>query len=88
MAKGYVLYSQELGVFLSEFMGFGLWSKLDPCGQPAAVVFPSKEEAARYAPLLKQDTLEVIEVEVDAHGHALMENCVAAGLPAWSIGKH
>lgn len=37
-----------MGVYLGYAMGLGFWTRLDPCGQHAAVTFPSLTIAAAH----------------------------------------
>ncbi len=82
-----VLYTQELGVYLGSCMGLGFWSKLDPVGQPSAVVFPSKDRAFEFSatwdsPVEDLQFQELIPDE-DLGLFASIDCCVKAGLPRW-----
>lgn len=45
----YVLYHDEMGIYLGSCMGLGFWTKLDPVGQNEAVTFESSEQALKHA---------------------------------------
>lgn len=84
--KGFVLYSEEYGVYLGSFMGMGFWSKLDPAGQTSAVMFA--DEASIQSFILSLDNPSALPewypVEVEAAGeYATIDECVKAGLPSW-----
>lgn len=82
-----VIYNEEEGIYLGECMGLGFWSKMDPCGQEAACLFESEEEMRKYIESWNESEFKHNEfkfVPVEAKGdYATIEECVAAGLPAW-----
>lgn len=83
-----VLYSEEWGVYLGNAMGFGFWSKLDPVGQTAAVTFLDEDEVRAHIATWDSGpppAWRVVPVHRTYDGYALIEDCVAAGLPAWSV---
>ena len=96
----YVIYRADRGVYLGNCMGMGFWSKWDAVGQDAAVAFPS-EAAARAHVATWDEPLSSFEVRsvptfsrfegsgmpVNAD-YASIEECVAAGLPAWHPDDH
>lgn len=96
--SGVVLVHPEHGVYLGNFLGLGFWSKLDPAGQEAAVVFPSVDEARRFAQSwdladtpeadrqVYLDSLACVEVEIDSldgEPFASVAACQKAGLDPW-----
>jgi hypothetical protein len=84
--KRFVLVHKEAGVYLGSCMGLGFWSQWDAVGQDHAVAFASQKEAEDYAASWDKPMagLSTIAVETtDAH-YASVNECVAAGLPAWN----
>jgi len=64
----------------------GFWSKIDPVGQPAAVTFPSEQDAQQHIAEWdggRPDSIRFVEVVAGADGYASIAACVAAGLPGW-----
>ena len=83
----YVIYSEEMGVYLGNLMGLGFWSKLDPVGQDAAVTIDS--EAACMDHVKSWDNpingpWKAVPVTPDMGTFASIERCVEAGLPRWT----
>lgn len=95
MIKGWVLYNEEIGVFLGECLGLGFWSQLDSCGQNAAITFPNKTEATKMISHMKQNdtnlaklAISPILVEVDdGDNFATIQSCMRAGIPGWVYDK-
>lgn len=96
--RGLVIVHPENGIYLGSCMGLGFWSKLDPVGQDAAVVFPTQEDARSHveswdhteksAAELEQylKNLSFVEVDIDVDGselYASVESCKKAGLDPW-----
>ena len=82
----YVIYSEELGVYLGSCLGLGFWSKLDPAGQDYAVTFPSVEACKQWIDSWDsklESPWKAVEVTPDSSGFASVASCVRAGLPAW-----
>ena len=81
-----VIYHPENGVFLGNFIGLGIWSKLDPAGQEAAITFKNKVEAEAFIKTWEsgQEGVQLVSVTPDSMDFASIEACVAAGLPAWA----
>jgi hypothetical protein len=82
----HIITHPTLGVFIGTFLGFGMWSKLDPVGQDSAATFTSAEEAQSYAetwssPILGLEYLPVVVDRKD--GRASIAACVAAGAEGW-----
>jgi hypothetical protein len=44
----FLIVHPKFGVYLGSAQGRGYWSKVDSVGQPAAVTFPSQQEAIAY----------------------------------------
>lgn len=82
---GFVIVHPELGVYLGCCLGLGFWSKLDPVGQSAAVVFDSPEQAAAHVASWDDftDNWTTHPVTPDKNGYASVAACVAAGLEGW-----
>lgn len=82
----YVLYSDEFGVYLGSFLGFGFWSKVDSAGQDAAVTFGSAKEAIEWAHTWETTLKDLKAIPVDCAGrsYATEKECVAAGISGWS----
>lgn len=82
----YVLYNDAAGIFLGDFLGFGYWSKWNTGGKTHAIVFPDEETAfvkfQKLDPQCAPTRCCTLLVEC-ADTHATIEECVAAGLPAW-----
>jgi hypothetical protein len=77
-----------MGIYLGACMGLGFWTKLDPAGQDAAVVFPTCEEAESFMATWDDGkpvgvTLHTITPDVDNGAFASIDACVAAGLEGW-----
>lgn len=86
METVYVIYKEEYGIFLGECLGLGFWSKLDPAGQDCVVCFAKEQEAEDYIKECKMEDSKVIPVKTKGWGNPVtMEECVAAGLPPWSV---
>ena len=76
----------KFGVYLGSAQGRGYWSKVDSVGQPAAVTFPSQQEAHRLHGELggkPAGGCELLPVVSDGPGYATIAACVRAGAPAW-----
>ena len=81
----YVLYNDELGIYLGSCLGLGFWSKLDPVGQDSAVTFPSEASCAAHMESWDRSVDGCILVAVNAEDtYASVEQCVEAGLPGWN----
>jgi len=90
MHNRFVLYSEELGVYLGSFIGLGCWSKLETGGQDSACVFSDERSALQYAASWKQEISGIKTVAVkckDAH-EATIAECQAAGLPDWNPNSY
>lgn len=83
--KRFVLYSEQWGIYLGEFLGFGFWTKIDGAGQDAAITFADKEEALRCVEswLSKPGDFEIKSVECADQRYVTIDECEAAGLPRW-----
>lgn len=83
--RRFVLYVEEWGVYVGEFLGLGFWSKIDPVGQPCAVAFDTIDDAVAYVHTWKDrpPAYRTIEVHTRKPDRASIEECVAAGIPAW-----
>lgn len=82
----YVLYSEELGVYLGHALGLGFWSKLDPAGQNCAVTFETESGAARYLTTwdhIPKEEIRTIPVKADIGTYASITACKTAGIPGW-----
>jgi hypothetical protein len=87
--KGWVIYSEEAGVYLGSCMGMGFWSKMDPVGQDAAAVFPTVNDINAYVQSVDNPAnfpkFTAVQVEIDVNEQwASIQSCVNAGLPAWN----
>ena len=90
LGRQIVIYTRSEGVYLGSAIGLGFWSKLDPVGQDAAVVFPSIRKAKRIVRnwedkptgiQYKQVCADI--TEKDGTHYASIEACFRAGLPGW-----
>lgn len=83
----YVIYHQELGVYLGNCMGMGFWSNLDAVGQDCAVTFASEAEISQHISSWNEplENCEAIPVEADDGIYATIDSCVSAGLPSWQL---
>ena len=83
MAQRVILHNKDMGIYLGSAMGFGFWSKLDPCGQDAAWTFESIEQArqaiASWDSPVKNPMFKHVEVEGE---FATIQQCVDVGLEA------
>jgi len=82
----YVITHPEWGIYLGECMGLGFWSKLDSCGQPAAVTFETMSDAEVV--MSSWDSGRPAEagtapVVADDGEYASIAACVRAGLDGW-----
>ena len=89
MNKGYVIYHNEMGVFLGHCMGMGFWSALDAVGQEEAVAFLPNEATQAITDITSNlegifELKEVTNIQYkDGAHYASMEECMKAGIPAW-----
>lgn len=86
MAKRYVLYDPEMGIYLGHCMGLGFWSKLDSVRQDRACTFESVEDMEVWVATWEFTPPNRRAVPVEVAGedeYATIEECTAAGLPAW-----
>ena len=87
--NAFVIYHEEMGVYLGHAIGLGFWSKLDPAGQPSAVCFPTADAAREHAQSWETQVSDLQFVAVDAddvgrrESYATAQACANAGLPAW-----
>lgn len=82
----FVINHPERGVYLGNFMGLGIWSKLDSCYQPAAVTFQTIEEAEAVMATWdsgRPSGIELIKVIADDGEYASMKSCMASGIEEW-----
>ena len=82
----YLIVHPQYGVYLGSAQGRGYWSKVDSVGQPAAVTFPSRQEALDYMaswPVSPPPGVDLLPVVSDGPGYATIAACVRAGAPAW-----
>lgn len=84
----WVLYSDELGIFLGTCLGLGFWSKLDAVGQDSACTFESESQALDYIAKQQEmltDAVDIrpVKVLVEHDRYATVSECVLAGLPGW-----
>lgn len=93
MNTEFVIVHPVEGIYLGCCLGLGFWTNLDPAGQPAATTFTSVEEAQQHINSWKSNPdypkamipdLKIMPVRVNESGFATIEECVAAGLPAWN----
>lgn len=80
----FVIYDEEMGVFLGHCIGMGFWSRLDPVGQDSAVTFVSEEQAHELMVMMGKQDCRVVEVRTEDERYASIAECVEAGIPAWS----
>ena len=91
MAKKFVIYDPEWGVYLGNCMGLGFWSNLDSVGQEYACVFDSIDQAMNHVhswDSTKDDparmlSIEYREVDVANPQYASIAEIERAGMPPW-----
>ncbi len=89
MNKGYVIFNNEMGVFLGHCMGMGFWSALDAVGQDEAVAFLPDEATQAITDITSNldGTFELKEVDnlkyINGTHYVSMEDCIKSGIPAW-----
>lgn len=83
--QGVVIVHPKWGIYIGNLFGLGFWSKLDPVGQPGAVVFPGEQAArAHMASWEHQPSgCTFVPVRPNNDGYASIAACVAAGLDGW-----
>jgi len=81
----YIIYHDEMGIYLGSAMGMGFWSKMDPVGQTHAVTFDSPEQAKEVIATWDEPVVNCrfILVDIAEPIYASMDECLAAGLPGW-----
>lgn len=84
----FVITHPEMGIYLGNCMGLGFWTKLDPAGQEAAAVFPTREEAESFMATWDDGkpagvTLHPVIPDRGNGTFASIDACVAAGLEGW-----
>jgi len=82
----FVLTHPEMGVYLGSGLGLGFWSKLDPCGQSAAITFENRVQADYVMTSWnhgRPDGVVIWPVMPDQGAYASVAACVTAGLEAW-----
>jgi hypothetical protein len=82
----FLIVHPHYGVYLGSPQGRGYWSKVHAAGQPAAVTFPSRQEALDYMaswPVSPPSGVELLPVLSDGPGYATLAACVRAGAPGW-----
>lgn len=87
MSTRIALYTEDMGAYLGNCLGFGFWSKLDHLDLNEAVTFPSEEVAEEEMAMWdsgRPAAPQFISVEVaDEKGYATIEELVRAGIPGW-----
>jgi len=85
----YVLFHPDEGVYLGHCLGLGVWSKVDPVGQPEAATFASESEAREHIhswdsqDLQFNRTIVITPVYTGGAHYATIAQIQAAGLPGW-----
>lgn len=85
--RRFVLFQKDWGIYLGGCMGLGFWSKLEGAGQTSACVFTDPAQAHAHVATWDSappDDYQVLPVETKDDYYATMDECVAAGLPAWT----
>ncbi|MEO8807513.1 MAG: hypothetical protein ABI433_15640 [Burkholderiaceae bacterium] len=85
-ASSFLIVHPHYGVYLGSHQGRGYWSKVDAVGQPAAVTFPSRQEALAYMAswsVAPPPGVDLLPVDGDGPGYATIAACVRAGAPSW-----
>lgn len=85
--QGYILYTEDKGIFIGDFLGLGFWSNWDPGDQDHAVVFESKEIAEQVISswLAHPGNYRLVAIKHEKPHYASREEISAAGLPIWSL---
>jgi hypothetical protein len=84
MTTRVLLHHKTMGIYLGSALGFGFWSKLDPCGQDAAWTFESIEQAREAVASWDSPVENPMFTHVEVDGEfATIEQCVAVGLEPW-----
>ncbi len=91
MRTEFVITNPEMGIYLGNCLGLGFWSLLDPAGQDQAVSFSAPAVAQECIrnwesnPDSHPGPFEIKPVDVESPGYATAQECVAAGLPGWTV---
>lgn len=84
MSQRVILHHKEMGIYLGSALGFGFWSKLDPCGQDAAWTFESVQQAEEAIASWDSPIENPMFTHVETDGEfATIQQCAAAGLDPW-----
>lgn len=84
--EGFILVSEELGVFIGTSMGLAFWSKLDPAGQEYAPVFPDSKTAWDFVHSwdnIGVDDLRLVSIQTAEPHYASALECGRAGAHNW-----
>jgi hypothetical protein len=100
MKTTYVIYHEEIGIYLGECLGLMFWSKLDSVGQEAAPTWPTEEEALEFVKqyrdnlrnpdLYPLEAFKIVGVQATEvpEQYASIEDCVRVGLPSWDPDEY
>lgn len=77
-----VIVHAEMGIYLGNFLGLGLFSLLDSGDQPAAVTFPDEQTAREYIKRWESSNNpdQYRYVPVNANEYAYYDSLAQAGL--------
>lgn len=82
----WVIWSDQLGVYLGALLGLAFWSKLDPMGQDRAPAYDSKADALAEIESWAQQVADAGAVAVwSAERYATMDEIQRAGLDGWAV---
>ena len=89
--KRHVIYSDDAGFFLGDFLGMGFWSKWDTAGQSEAPAWDKKEEVEKF--IIENmsggpNGIQVVELDCNGpHGGATIQDVISAGYEGWEPDK-
>lgn len=82
----YVIFNEDLGIYLGDAAETQFWSRASSEGWLTAQTFPSQQEAIDVMKAEMDPFMEYVFIEVipDCHyARASVAACVHAGLPGW-----
>lgn len=89
--NSYVVYNEDLGIFLGQVIGIYVWSLVDSYDQPNAYSFALKEQAQKFISEVQDMFCEETDKEfkiVPVKSESIyptVQECISAGLPGWEV---